>query len=508
MSASLRLRWRDGTTAAATNNGGLIVEGPMARVALQPLPPAFRHALLRFEPPGEDEDRLAELVADGNGALARWYYCLERLSRRGLICYGLHADGVCLATLVPISRSFAAQSTPLAATGRYVLSRFAYLRREGGECLLESPMAHARVVLNDARTVAIFGRLTAPATLAELMAGIENLSAAAIAGTLALLWRAGMLQELTAADTIPEDDDPSLRTWAFHDLLFHARSRKGRTDAPYGGTYRFAGKIEMPPALKQPPAGEIHHLYRPDMGRLEREDPPLARVQERRRSIRAFNSGLPITARQLGEFLFRVARVRDYREVEIATPAGAQRIETASRPFPAGGALYELELYVAVNSCADLPGGLYHYDPARHVLTRLACRVPDVTSLLADAANSTGIPQDEVQTLMIVAARYPRLAWKYESIAYSLILKHVGVLYQTMYLAATAMGLAACAVGGGDADLFARATGASYMAETSVGEFLLGSLPADSFSNDKRRPEPSPSGGDGGSPQFQVEGDK
>jgi hypothetical protein len=44
-----------------------------------------------------------------------------------------------------------------------------------------------------------------------------------------------------------------------------------------------------------------------------------------------------------------------------------------------------------------------------------------------------------------------------------------------MYLAATAMGLGPCAVGGGDADLFARAAGTDYYAETSVGEFLLGS---------------------------------
>jgi oxazoline/thiazoline dehydrogenase len=47
------------------------------------------------------------------------------------------------------------------------------------------------------------------------------------------------------------------------------------------------------------------------------------------------------------------------------------------------------------------------------------------------------------------------------------------VLYQTIYLAATAMGLAPCAIGGADADLFARAAGTDYYAETSVGEFLL-----------------------------------
>jgi ribosomal protein S12 methylthiotransferase accessory factor len=35
-------------------------------------------------------------------------------------------------------------------------------------------------------------------------------------------------------------------------------------------------------------------------------------------------------------------------------------------------------------------------------------------------------------------------------------------------------GLAPCAIGGGDADLFDRAAGTDYCAETSVGEFLLG----------------------------------
>jgi oxazoline/thiazoline dehydrogenase len=57
--------------------------------------------------------------------------------------------------------------------------------------------------------------------------------------------------------------------------------------------------------------------------------------------------------------------------------------------------------------------------------------------------------------------------------AYAGILKNVGALYQTMYLVATAMGLSACALGGGDSDLFARAAGTRYTAETSVGEFSL-----------------------------------
>ncbi|MBI4276864.1 MAG: nitroreductase family protein, partial [Armatimonadetes bacterium] len=57
----------------------------------------------------------------------------------------------------------------------------------------------------------------------------------------------------------------------------------------------------------------------------------------------------------------------------------------------------------------------------------------------------------------------------------ALILKDVGVLYQTMYLVAAAMGLSPCALGGGDADLLTRAIGIPYHVESAVGEFLLGS---------------------------------
>ena len=99
--------------------------------------------------------------------------------------------------------------------------------------------------------------------------------------------------------------------------------------------------------------------------------------------------------------------------------------------------------------------------------------------LLRTASNATTIPVENLQVLVIVAARFQRIAWKYSSMAYAAILKHVGVMYQTMYLVATAMGLAPCGIGCGDSDLFARAAGTEYFAETSVGEFLLGSRKVD-----------------------------
>jgi len=470
LSASLLLSWREGVTASADGAGTLVVQGPGARVSLRQVPVAIREALCRLDPPGLDPDRLCEFLrGNGDGVLARWYYYLERLTQRGLLCHTAQAGKTRLATLVAVSSSFVSGPTQVVAGRRYVLSRFAYLRREGTEAVLESPLAHARVILNDCRAAALVGALAAPATAGELAERVGGLEVDAVAGVLALFLRAGMLEQ---AGT--RDQDPALQLWEFHDLLFHARTRRGRFDAPYGGTYRLADRLAPPPALKPALAGPVHELYRPDLERLERDDPPLARVQAQRRSIRELDATRPITDRQLGEFLFRVARVTGYREAEISTPHGPVRQDFATRPYPAGGGLYELELYAVIQACSPLAPGLYHYDPAGHRLIRLRERTPEVAGLLRDAAESTGMQEEALQVLLILAARFPRIAWKYESIAYALTLKHVGVLYQTMYLAATAMGLAPCAIGGGDADLFARAAGIDYYAETSVGEFLLG----------------------------------
>jgi SagB-type dehydrogenase family enzyme len=469
VSAALVLSWREGVTADAAD-GAVVVQGPGGRVTLSQVAPVLAEAIRRCAPPGETEDRLAELVrAGGAGTLARWFYYLERLSQRGHICNCVQLNGTRLATSVAVSPSSGTGPLRAAYDRRYVLSRFAYLRRDGSAIVLESPRARARVVLQDCRAAALVALLATPACAEELAGRIGGLPVEAVAGVLTLMLRAGLLDE---AGT---EEDPALQTWEFHDALFHARSRLGRSDAPRGGTYRLAGQIPPPPAVKPAPAGETRELERPDLARLERDDPPLAWVQERRRSIREFDAVRPITDQQLGEFLFRVARVKDCWQREVDTDLSPVRMDFASRPYPAGGGLYELEVYAAVNACAGLDRGLYHYDAVRHQLTRLCGRTAEVAGLLRDAAESTAVPEGELQVLLILAARFPRVAWKYESIAYALTLKNVGVVFQTMYLAATAMGLAPCAVGCGDAELFARAAGTSPHTETSVGEFLLGS---------------------------------
>jgi SagB-type dehydrogenase family enzyme len=463
-------------TVAAEAGGGLTMSGPRSRVGLRGLSPGLCDALRRLESPGDRAGRLAEHVcaAEGPADLARWYYHLQNLAGRRLLHLSAHADGERLATLEPTAPAFVLPPGGALAGGSYVLSRFAWVYRRGDVLALESPLSCARVVLHDQRAAALVHALSRPAAPADLGGRVPGLPAGAVPPLLGLLVHGGMACAVGAGGTTAEDADPALRCWEFHDLLFHSRSREGRHDAPVGATYPHAGRLEPPPALPSADAAEAIDLHRPDLERLQSHDPPFARVQERRRSARRYTAE-PISDRQLGEFLFRVARVRERHEEEVLTPAGPVRMDFAPRPYPAGGALYELDVYAVINVCRGLNSGLYSYDPLGHRLGRRAGRTAEVERLLSMAALSAGVAPQGLQVLLVLAARLPRVAWKYSGLAYALVLKHVGVVFQTMYLAATAMGLAPCALGSGDSDLFARAAGVSRHAETSVGEFLLGS---------------------------------
>src|SRR5262245_7509734 len=161
--------WREGVSASADGEGALVVQGPGVRFCLRQTSDAILNASRRFEPPGEDQDRLCELIGgDGDGALARWHYWLERLTQRGLLRHVAFAGETRLATLVAVSPYFVSRPSRVATARRYVLSRFAYLRREGEEAVLESPLAHARIILNDCRVAAVVSALAAPATVSEL----------------------------------------------------------------------------------------------------------------------------------------------------------------------------------------------------------------------------------------------------------------------------------------------------------------------------------------------------
>jgi SagB-type dehydrogenase family enzyme len=200
---------------------------------------------------------------------------------------------------------------------------------------------------------------------------------------------------------------------------------------------------------------------------------PAAKILRERRSVRSFDDRAPITLMELSGFLDCSARVRSEWTAPLDSLGGEPTLAYASRPYPSGGSSYPLELYLAVDKCEGLDRGFYFYDAGEHALVRIDVRATELEALLKSAAfamGESGVPQ----ILITIAARFGRVSWKYSSIAYSLILKDAGVLTQTFYLMATAMGLGGCAIGSINIDLFARMTGIDFYVEGPVGQFAIG----------------------------------
>ena len=348
-----------------------------------------------------------------------------------------------------------------------VLSRFALMRRSEADLLIESPRSWCTIRIHDPDVMAALAALTGPRAGAK-----SGAPPAPLAGRLLsdLAW-AAMLVEA------PGDEDTAfeLRQWSPHELWFHQRSRReGVPDGHFGRTEWAAGEFEPLPARRASFAGPAIDLARPDLDALRGTDATLTAVLEQRRSIRRHDDERPVTLDQIGEFLYRAAGVR--------YTVTLNDVEHLTGPNPSGGALDALEFYLAVRLAEGVAPGLYRYDRFDHRLEQVSGLTPPVRRLIDAAQNATGTARDPdtypPQVVVLVAARFGRVGWSYETLAYSLIVKQVGVTYQTMYCVATAMGLAPCALGAGDLAAFAEATGLDPLVEGTVGEFILGSRPA------------------------------
>lgn len=422
-----------------------------------------------IEKKGATESELADFIADEGEIfqLSSFLYYLHSLTRLGVLTVSAGVNSENFAKLIACSLLFKFERSEINPEQLFIFSKFAFLRKKYKFFVIESPLAYAYIELYDKCAFEIIGMLSSAISLNDLKEKNKHIPADIIEGFLILLHNIKAITEVNEKAVGKEDANETLMQWEFHDLLFHSRSRMGRHNNPSGASYPFLGKIEPEPALKQKPTGERTLLFKPDIDELIKSDISFTSVLEKRKSIRAYSS--IITAKQLGEFLYRTARLRKLNPFNKET----EHYETSDRPYPNGGASYELELYITVNECEGIGRGIYYYDPKDHELILISTDENYVASLINDAWQSAA-QTVKPQVLITMASRFHRLNWKYRSIGYSASLKNTGVLYQTMYLVATAMNLAPCGLGNGNAELFSKAVDSDYLVESSVGEFMLG----------------------------------
>jgi SagB-type dehydrogenase family enzyme len=469
----LRGRWGDITIARSSR----LVRETLYRMSLGPI--LLENATSAAPMPAGATYR------DVDEARAELQSVLERL--QPLIVRSLAQEsGQPLLSVIPLTMRSRFRPVPLAAGTPFRLSSYACLRANGRDYTIESPLSLHRVVLHRAAAMRLLAPLASaitPAAFAAALAPIEPTAAS----VLEYLAAAGMVvaaQGAGTASALAEDLDPATAGWSPVEMMFHTRSTLGRHDHNFGATYP-AGTTQPAEPVVKPQASPHIPLHIPRWEDVCQSDPPVVVAMESRRSARRY-AGSPVTVVQLGHLLYRTARVRSL----ITAASGGQDppdvpamgTPYSSRPYPSAGACYELELYLTVGNCMGLANGVYHYDPLDHRLEPVSADHAAADELL-NTARMTAALDGPVQVLISMTARFRRLSMRYEGLAYRLVLMHVGVLMQNLYIVCAAMGLAPCALDAVDIDVAARAFGTDWRIEPCVGQFLVGGKP---YINDPR----------------------
>jgi SagB-type dehydrogenase family enzyme len=487
----VQTRLRADSSVHTHDEGQLELDHPWGRLSLSSAPPVAVELLRKMATGWLDgaQLRLAmdEVAGDGTLTHAKGLgEVLWLLNQLEFACITrIVDDGEPLLTvqsLSPLSRLTFRGDTVSAV----ILASNVFISAHPDGFALETATGGHRVIIHDADVWELLGGL------AQLrVAGIVSSAQAETNGFRGAELVFSILDATCMVETraIPEpagDPRDVFRASEQHDLLFHRRSRFGFHDRGFGATFRHLGKFPPAPAIPGPEARVTIPLDMPLYGEIEARDPTLLTAMEKRKSVRTFGDE-PLTLDQLSELLFRCARARARYGPD---PQNGMPYEATDRPYPSGGGIYDLEFYVVANQVADLPRDAYHYAADRHALEMLEMTHNDTSALVEWTFRAAGVARPP-QALVVLTSRFYRMSWKYESIAYATTLKNVGVVYQCVYLVATAMGLGCCALGSGNDIVANRALKLQPKGELPVGELMIGTLAKSSdelFSKAERQP--------------------
>jgi SagB-type dehydrogenase family enzyme len=149
---------------------------------------------------------------------------------------------------------------------------------------------------------------------------------------------------------------------------------------------------------------------------------PLEEAIASRRSVREFTDK-PLSESEISQLLWAAQGITDERGLRAA---------------PSAGALYPLEVYVA------LPEGTYHYLPRSHTIQLISERD------LREDVWEAGLKQDALRqapAVFVFAAVYQRTEAKYGDRAQRYVRMEAGHAAQNLLLQAVALGLGAVPIG-------------------------------------------------------------
>lgn len=324
---------------------------------------------------------------------------------------------------------------------RYVVSEYASVSWSGGDVQVASAVSAVVFTYRDGAVPNVLAAFSVPRAIDDVVRELGGDAAARIGEWVA----AGILVDADVRELA------AVHHWDRDSLASHATSRIR--------SWRKNPVSPAAPAVAPRRNGETIALATGEHGG------ELARLLDRRRSRREWGSA-PIAFEAFSELFRMSARNRP-----------TERTDHVSRPYPSAGAAYSLELYALVgeHGVEGVAAGVYRYLPDAHALEVVAPFGADVQRILVTSGKTAVTTPPPV--VIVITSRYARLSEQYGRLAYTLVLKEVGCLFQTFYLCAESLGLAACALGRGTpAGLFARLAGTHELEEPVVGELAIGTI--------------------------------
>ena len=159
-----------------------------------------------------------------------------------------------------------------------------------------------------------------------------------------------------------------------------------------------------------------------------------------RSSCREYDKDYRFSIKTIADLLWCMYGITNIIEIE-------KDILINSHTVPSGGALYPLEIYIAITrENPDFSNSIYRYRSEDHSLilwSKDVNRVMEsiVTEDVQESIREAGI-------LLIISGHFPRSSQKYSNRGYLYTLYEVGAVMQNCYLAASKLNLGCCAIGG------------------------------------------------------------
>lgn len=198
-------------------------------------------------------------------------------------------------------------------------------------------------------------------------------------------------------------------------------------------------KKQMPiPAVQKPAPDGARQVALVHPEDLTVGDLPLREAIRQRKSHRRYTDE-PLTLEEVSFLLWATQGVRELAQYEETS--------RVLRTVPSAGCRHPFETYLLVNRVDGLEPGLYRYLPLSHRLCFLGAD-EDLAEQVHRACYDKYVMGSAV-TFVWTAIPY-RTEWRYEFILPKLIAQDAGHLCQNLYLAATAIGAGACAIGAYD----------------------------------------------------------